>query len=797
MLEHPQRSIWALALALLSYLLCCVVNAAAPAEWTQDNIQQQQFTMGIMARVHKDGTAVKNVGAMLAVFLDNELRGVATYDNNDGLYFFNLSVAAKSTGESGYAFKYYDPTDDTVYDLLVPIQHSPLTFNELGYGGFSEETLAFEPFVLSLPGVPTIAYTLTPADAADAGAQWRIDGGAWNNSGVPVETTPGIHAISFKDVAGYKTPVNQTITLAAGDEKTGLATYDSVFTFHPADFADEDGKEGGDGVIDSFEYQKYAAPVKKIALGAYEYTWDGVNVMSITKDTGARGIADFAQTRSDISIERIVSFNAAFTPGRTLTVTLRITGADQLLMISLVERIPQGWTVVEANEENFVPSSGRFTISDESGKIKDEYTYHIVAPTDNLADEYAISSFNSTCYTPFEGDSTRFTAGSTTLTRFKYHPADFEDEDGNEGGDGIIESFKYQKYAAPVKRIAMGAYEYTWDGVDVMSITKKTDVRGIAKYAQTRSRASIERIVSPDSTFTAGQTLTVTLRITGADQLLMVSLVERIPEGWSVLEANEDNYVPSSRRFTIIDESGSIQDEYTYHLVAPANDLADEYEFSSFNSTCYTPFEGDTTRFSAGNTRLSHVSDPIEWPENLEFYSPAYGKVFREKADCAAVFSWPRIANAESYTLSIMNNGECVFETEVEEATVTVEGLEVGFYTWTVTAHGDDCVADERFKMHFSVIEDNGVPVIKDARAAGNTIVLAYDKAEEGYIAGSFNYQIKFYSLTTSSWTDMTQVLEVANGQAIIDLGVNASNGYLYIRPITTPESTFVEIYLP
>ena len=72
---------------------------------------------------------------------------------------------------------------------------------------------------------PTVKYTLSPAGAVTAGAQWKIDNGAWNDSGATVTSTVGTHTISFKSVNGYTAPENQTITLAAGEEKTGTGTY--------------------------------------------------------------------------------------------------------------------------------------------------------------------------------------------------------------------------------------------------------------------------------------------------------------------------------------------------------------------------------------------------------------------------------------------------------------------------------------------------------------------------------------------------------------------------------------------
>ena len=53
-----------------------------------------------------------------------------------------------------------------------------------------------------------------------------------------------------------------------------------------------------------------------------------------------------------------------------------------------------------------------------------------------------------------------------------------------------------------------------------------------------------------------------------------------------------------------------------------------------------------------------------------------------------------------------------------------------------------------------------------------------------------------FYSLDSQTLTNVTQTAPVAGGRAVIDLGVAASNGYFYIRFVTTPESDFTELYV-
>ena len=114
----------------------------------------------------------------------------------------------------------------------------------------------------------------------------------------------------------------------------------------------------------------------------------------------------------------------------------------------------------------------------------------------------------------------------------------------------------------------------------------------------------------------------------------------------------------------------------------------------------------------------------------------------------------------------------------------------------TVAASGDGCEAGESSAMYFTVFEDNGVPVIKEAASDGKSIVVLYNTDEKDYKDGWFEFQIMFFSLTAASWTSFTKPLQIIDGQAVIDLGVVASNGYLYIRPVTTPESNFVEIFI-
>ena len=53
------------------------------------------------------------------------------------------------------------------------------------------------------PNVGALQVTINPAGAVSAGAQWQVDGGAFQNSGAIVTNlSAGNHTVAFSAVAG-------------------------------------------------------------------------------------------------------------------------------------------------------------------------------------------------------------------------------------------------------------------------------------------------------------------------------------------------------------------------------------------------------------------------------------------------------------------------------------------------------------------------------------------------------------------------------------------------------------------
>ncbi|HOV59941.1 MAG TPA: PKD domain-containing protein [Candidatus Hydrogenedentes bacterium] len=60
-------------------------------------------------------------------------------------------------------------------------------------------------------GIARVSVVLVPQAALDAGGQWRINGGAWLNSGDVVEVPDGNSTLTYKDIPGWTAPVSQTL----------------------------------------------------------------------------------------------------------------------------------------------------------------------------------------------------------------------------------------------------------------------------------------------------------------------------------------------------------------------------------------------------------------------------------------------------------------------------------------------------------------------------------------------------------------------------------------------------------
>ncbi len=93
-------------------------------------------------------------------------------------------------------------------------------------GAMNETTSASGVYVQQ---AGSLMVTISPREAIDAGALWRVDDGAWNNSGAIVSgLAVGPHSVELKDAPGWIRPADKTVDIENGKTTSTNALYTPV-----------------------------------------------------------------------------------------------------------------------------------------------------------------------------------------------------------------------------------------------------------------------------------------------------------------------------------------------------------------------------------------------------------------------------------------------------------------------------------------------------------------------------------------------------------------------------------------
>jgi formylglycine-generating enzyme required for sulfatase activity len=72
----------------------------------------------------------------------------------------------------------------------------------------------------------SLRVTISPTAAVSAGAQWRVDGGSWRNSGYTQSSlSVGSHTVEFSTISNWAKPGNQAITITHNQTASATGTY--------------------------------------------------------------------------------------------------------------------------------------------------------------------------------------------------------------------------------------------------------------------------------------------------------------------------------------------------------------------------------------------------------------------------------------------------------------------------------------------------------------------------------------------------------------------------------------------
>src|SRR5688572_5333358 len=118
-----------------------------------------------------------------------------------------------------------------------------------------------------------LTVNLTPPTAITAGAQWRVDGGTWRNSGVTVKNlSNAAHTVEYKAVAGWIAPASTSVTLINNVTTTVTGTY-----VQPASVAVTLTPSTGQWRVDDGAWRSSGTTATGLTPGAHTISYNAVS----------------------------------------------------------------------------------------------------------------------------------------------------------------------------------------------------------------------------------------------------------------------------------------------------------------------------------------------------------------------------------------------------------------------------------------------------------------------------------------------------------------------------------------
>jgi predicted outer membrane repeat protein len=135
------------------------------------------------------------------------------------LYRSDLPFADKNHG-------YSIPTPSNIKDG----QSHTIYVYAIDSGGGNNPLLNNSPQSISCSPPPpppgSLKVTINPQGAVDAGAQWNVDSGPWQSSGVTVSgLSVGDHTVNFKSIPGWGAPDSVAVTISSGQTTQIMRSY--------------------------------------------------------------------------------------------------------------------------------------------------------------------------------------------------------------------------------------------------------------------------------------------------------------------------------------------------------------------------------------------------------------------------------------------------------------------------------------------------------------------------------------------------------------------------------------------
>jgi hypothetical protein len=116
----------------------------------------------------------------------------------------------------------------------------------------------------------SVRVTITPAEAASAGAQWQLDGGTFMDSDRGISgLLPGEHTIAFKSLAGWTSPTPQKVLVTAKEMANAAGLYTRTGSLTVSITPSAVIAAGGQWQVDGGAFQNSGSSVPALAMGSH------------------------------------------------------------------------------------------------------------------------------------------------------------------------------------------------------------------------------------------------------------------------------------------------------------------------------------------------------------------------------------------------------------------------------------------------------------------------------------------------------------------------------------------------
>lgn len=330
------------------------------------------FSSSLGNRTNFDGT-LPTYGLVL---YGGSLYGAA---QNGGAYGYGTLFSIKTNGDDFVVLHNFGSDQANPDSSLLLLGNSLYSLTQSGGTNGLGSVFGFQ---LPSPVTAYVQVQIGPPTAVAAGAEWQLDGGAFQTNGAVLPVAYGNHLVSFNNVSGYTTPANQIIVVNIAATNLISATYTPQQTGGlEVDISPSEAvTAGARWQVDGGAFQDSGTAVSGLSVGDHTLTFTNIPGWNAPPSQPALVIADQTDVILVTYTQQTGGLGVTITPESAVTAGAQwqVDSGAYLNSGSIVTNLSVGDHTV-----SYKPLSGWITPAAQVVSITDQTTTNIVATYTN------------------------------------------------------------------------------------------------------------------------------------------------------------------------------------------------------------------------------------------------------------------------------------------------------------------------------------------------------------------------------------------------------------------------------